>query len=133
MATMSSSVRTLLLFLAASLGLVAGVRGDKKDEREETKPSGGAACAAAVDDFFANEVWAKVGARSCLECHKPGGDAEDSDFVLADPDRAQGRTRTRRCGTTAMRSSKWRGEAGDHPPNPANAPNPANPANPACC
>src|SRR6185436_9213666 len=30
-------------------------------------------------------VWVKVGARSCLECHKPGGDAEDSKFILEDP------------------------------------------------
>src|SRR5947209_8217798 len=45
----------------------------------------GPACAAPVDDFFANEVWLKVGAASCLECHKAGGDAEDSKFILIDP------------------------------------------------
>src|SRR5687767_14777002 len=44
-------------------------------------PYAGAACAAPVDDHFANEVWAKVGAQTCLECHKAGGDAEDSAFV----------------------------------------------------
>src|SRR4051794_38408097 len=48
----------------------------------------GAACAAGPDGFFASEVWPKVGARTCLECHKAGGDAEDSDFVLTDPARS---------------------------------------------
>ena len=41
----------------------------------------------AVDRYFLDEVWAKVGAQSCLKCHKPGGDAEDSKFVLQDPSR----------------------------------------------
>jgi len=40
---------------------------------------------AAADDFFANEVWAKVAVNTCLECHKAGGDAEDSKFLLLDP------------------------------------------------
>ncbi|MDB5354848.1 MAG: hypothetical protein JWN24_1301 [Phycisphaerales bacterium] len=52
---------------------------------EETKVYSGAGCPATVDDFFANEVWVKVGAQTCLECHKAGGDAEDSRFVLLDP------------------------------------------------
>src|SRR3954469_2109356 len=50
----------------------------------------GPTCLAAPDDFFVNEVWGKVGARSCLECHKVGGDAEESDFILQDPARALG-------------------------------------------
>ena len=44
-------------------------------------------------DCFADEVWAKVGVRTCLTCHKPGGDAEDSKFVLADPRRVEGPAR----------------------------------------
>lgn len=48
------------------------------------------ACAAPVDAAFADEVWAKVGAQECLKCHKPGGDAEDSDFVLRDPSKELG-------------------------------------------
>ena len=52
----------------------------------------GPACASPVDDFFLNEVWAKVGAQNCLECHKAGGDAEDSRFVLIDPARHEGST-----------------------------------------
>jgi hypothetical protein len=50
---------------------------------EEPKPYSGAGCAA-VDDYFASEVWTKVGAQSCVKCHSPGGDAEDSKFLLRD-------------------------------------------------
>ena len=34
------------------------------------------------DEFFVEEVWAKVGELSCLECHREGGEAEESSFVL---------------------------------------------------
>jgi hypothetical protein len=51
------------------------------------------ACAAPIDATFADEVWAKVGAQECLKCHKPGGDAEDSDFVLRDPSKELGAAR----------------------------------------
>ena len=43
----------------------------------------------AKDDYFAGEVWAKVGAVSCLKCHKEGGDAEESKFLLRDPRKAE--------------------------------------------
>ena len=59
----------------------------------ELKPYTGAGCAA-VDEYFANEVWAKVAAESCLKCHKAGGDAEDSKLVLLDPARLTGAKRT---------------------------------------
>ena len=36
---------------------------------------------------FGDELWAKLGAKSCLKCHHAGGDAEDSDFLLKDPRR----------------------------------------------
>ena len=36
----------------------------------------------AVDSFFAEEVWGKVGERSCLKCHNAKGDAAESEFVL---------------------------------------------------
>ncbi len=49
-------------------------------------PYSGLACGA-VDAYFRDEVWTKVGAQKCLECHKPGGDAEDSKFILQDPSR----------------------------------------------
>lgn len=47
-------------------------------------------CAAPVDDYFAEEVWARIGAQVCLTCHKSGGDAEESDLVLLDPERSLG-------------------------------------------
>src|ERR1700722_7509987 len=60
---------------------------------DEKQVYSGSGCAAIVDDFFANEVWASVGAQSCLKCHKVGGDAEDSDFTLEDPQRSLGHDR----------------------------------------
>src|SRR5579862_5093192 len=32
---------------------------------------------ASLDSFFEDEVWAKVGERTCLNCHCAGGDAEE--------------------------------------------------------
>ena len=84
---MPATARPFLLLLAPGLILAAGVRGDEKT------PAGGHGCAAAVDDFFKDEVWGKVGARVCLTCHKTGGDAEKSRFVLLDPQRSEGRAR----------------------------------------
>ena len=37
-----------------------------------------------ADRFFGEQVWARVGERTCLKCHKVGGDAEDSGFVLTE-------------------------------------------------
>ena len=45
-------------------------------------------CQRPVDDFFVDEVWAKVASQKCITCHKAGGDAEKSRFVLQDPERA---------------------------------------------
>jgi hypothetical protein len=36
------------------------------------------------DSFFEEEVWAKVGERTCLNCHSAGGDAQESKFLLKD-------------------------------------------------
>ncbi len=63
-----------------------GVRADEK--KEYTGP-----CAAPVDDFFVNEVWAKVGAHTCLKCHSAEGEALNSKFILKDPERSTGRDR----------------------------------------
>src|SRR6185437_9408769 len=46
-----------------------------------------------VDNYFENEVWAKVGVQKCLTCHRKGGDAEESKFVLIDPRKRQGMAR----------------------------------------
>ena len=77
---MSPSARILLLVVAIYAAAAASASAAQK-------AYSGPACTASPDDFFVNEVWPKVGAASCLECHKAGGDAEDSDFVLIDPER----------------------------------------------
>lgn len=80
---MTFRVRVSLLFPAVLL-VAAPVRG------EEAKVYSGPRCAAAPDRFFVDEVWTKLGAITCLTCHKTGGDAEDSRFVLRDPQRSTG-------------------------------------------
>ena len=78
-----------------NLSLLAGVAWlAASADGAELKPYSGAGCAASVDILFTDEVWAKVGAQSCLKCHKAGGDAEDSKFVLRDPKRSQGQAET---------------------------------------
>src|SRR3954467_2088158 len=74
--------RIALFVLTIATSLAAATLGDDK------KVYSGPSCIAAPDGFFVNEVWAKVGA-TCLECHKAGGDAEDSEFVLLDPRKSQ--------------------------------------------
>ena len=83
---MTLSLRSILCLLA-SLPLAASM------SAAELKPYSGSGCSV-VDDYFANEVWAKVAAESCLKCHKAGGDAEDSKLVLLDPARLTGAKRT---------------------------------------
>src|SRR5688500_10848595 len=78
-------------FLArSSLALFAILAMLPASIRAEGPQSASAPCMRAVDSFFADEVWAKVGAQSCLTCHKAGGDAEESQFVLRDPERSPG-------------------------------------------
>lgn len=43
------------------------------------------ACLTDERNFFTDEVWGKVVGRTCLKCHKAGGDAEDSELTLLDP------------------------------------------------
>ncbi|MCA9065053.1 MAG: hypothetical protein KDA96_18420, partial [Planctomycetaceae bacterium] len=50
-------------------------------------------CAAPVDAWFVSEVWEKVGATDCLRCHRKGGDAAESRFLLQDPGLLQGGVR----------------------------------------
>src|SRR5207237_3540562 len=40
-----------------------------------------------------NELWAKVAVRTCLTCHRKGGDAEESKFILVDPRKSEGAAR----------------------------------------
>ncbi len=36
------------------------------------------------DNYFSKEVWPKVGRSECMKCHKAGGDADETRFVLQD-------------------------------------------------
>ena len=74
-------------FLALAVFVLASRAGESNATSPDTHR--GPSCLA-TDDFFVDEVWAKVGAHSCLKCHKPGGDAEDSEFILKDPARESG-------------------------------------------
>lgn len=49
--------------------------------RSATSTHRGPGCSG-VDSFFAEEVWGKVGERTCLKCHNAKGDAAESEFVL---------------------------------------------------
>ena len=73
---MFPNLRLLVLALVAGSAVVVAARGADK------APAG---CAATVDNYFLDEVWAKVGVGKCLACHRKGGDAEDSKFLLHDP------------------------------------------------
>lgn len=61
--------------------------GPSSKESTENRPKAvrhaGPQCLA-VDRFFVNEVWAKVGERTCLKCHNATGDASQSEFLLHD-------------------------------------------------
>lgn len=82
---MLPTVRTLALILVAGVGVSFA-----QDDAKKPAPYTGTSCSGAVDDYFKDEVWAKVGQRVCLTCHKKGGDAEDSKFILVDPRKLDG-------------------------------------------
>src|SRR5947209_18919094 len=84
---MSQKGRFLVLALVTGLALASALRSDD----ELPRPLIG--CAAVGDNYFENEVWAKVGVDKCLTCHRKGGDAEDSKFVLIDPRKREGPAR----------------------------------------
>lgn len=76
--------RIVVVAAAASISFPWIARG------EEQKPTGSpVSIDSALNDFFLQEVWTKVGAQTCLNCHKLGGDAEDTRFVLRDPQKSQ--------------------------------------------
>jgi Protein of unknown function (DUF1592) len=84
---MTLEVRRLILALGSLLALPCGGLG------EDIKSYGGPACIRDGDDYFDREVWENVGAVRCLQCHEPGGDAEESGLILQDPRKLQGRAR----------------------------------------
>jgi len=89
------AIRRIGLCLLSLLPLVGAARGG-----EDPAPEGCPACPVElrssapavlpdflttevpIDTYFEDEVWAKVGERTCLNCHSAGGDAEESKFIL---------------------------------------------------
>ena len=51
-------------------------------QTEGVPPAPAAPSCVLKDRFFEDEVWAKVGERTCFRCHNAKGDAADSAFVL---------------------------------------------------
>jgi hypothetical protein len=83
--TMSLRVLSLVVALCPPMACFAAA-----PPRPHSKPYNGPACTRKVDDFFAREVWAKVGSALCVNCHKEGGDAEHSRLILQDPRKMRG-------------------------------------------
>lgn len=75
----------ILMIAPALLMVSAAVRGEEQKPGDSSEPK-----PVPQDEFFLKEVWTKVGAQTCLTCHKLGGDAEASRFVLRDPQKSQG-------------------------------------------
>ncbi len=80
------------LRLAAPCLILVGLALPNVNGQGQAKPPV-VGCAASMDNFFEDEVWAKVAARKCLICHKPGGDAEASKLILEDPRKFEGAAR----------------------------------------
>ena len=81
------------ILVCAIISVAWTLRADEAVKKEEKLASGlpaPAQCSAAADPYFNEELWPKVVQRSCLTCHKEGGDGEDSEFVLQDPSRSVG-------------------------------------------
>ncbi len=80
---MSQSIQSYgLIILSTVVALGNAPRASAQELREDAAHRGPACLA--EDKFFAEEVWAKVGERTCLKCHNTKGDASDSDFLLRD-------------------------------------------------
>ncbi len=78
--------QTLACFLVAAMSFSTAWGEDRGSESRSN-------ATASADPFFRDEVWPKVGEQSCLTCHKLGGDAEESKFVLRDPSKSSGAER----------------------------------------
>ena len=84
---MSSETRPLILALCSLIAFSAAGRG------EDLKPYSGPACSRNGDDYFENEVWDNVAGVRCVQCHRLGSDAEESELILEDPRKLQGDAR----------------------------------------
>jgi len=71
---------TSLWVLTFALSALSAVRAQADGEQNRQRVPG----CWSDDGFFANEVWAKVAQRTCLNCHNAKGDASESEFVLHD-------------------------------------------------
>lgn len=78
--------QTLACFLVAAMSFSTAWGEDRGSESRSN-------ATASADPFFRDEVWTKVGEQSCLTCHKLGGDAEESKFILRDPSKSSGTER----------------------------------------
>lgn len=72
------TLRHVMYFMAAVLLMMATLW--NSDVSGESPPT--PAVCTLEDRFFEDEVWAKVGERTCLRCHHPKGDAAESGFIL---------------------------------------------------
>ena len=84
---MHLGIRSLVPTLVLGMGFSVVGFGDEK------LPPAAPTCVRVLDDYFKDEVWAKVGAQSCLICHQSGGDAEASKFLLKDLRKLEGAAR----------------------------------------
>jgi hypothetical protein len=66
---------------------------------------------AAADRFFEDEVWPKVGERTCLKCHQVDGDASESKLVLRATSRNRESINTNRAAFLAMATSMEKGRS----------------------
>jgi hypothetical protein len=80
------AIKRIFLILVA----LVGAGGALHSMAAEKQPYTGTSCTAPKDEYFVNEVWPTIGATKCLQCHKDGGEAEESEFILLDPTRFQG-------------------------------------------
>lgn len=81
-----SRLLKLLVVLLLGGGLITPLLAEEEAPNLQRKHPG---WDAPVDAFFLDEVWAKLGERTCLKCHTAQGDAAESQFVLRDPSRDQ--------------------------------------------
>lgn len=80
---MPCALRPFLIVLCSMALFALQARGD--DKKSYSGP-----CTNHLDDYFTKEVWPNIGAVRCVQCHKVGGDAEESKLILKDPRKVQG-------------------------------------------
>ncbi len=80
-----SRIAGSVLFFTSAFVLIAG----DDPSPPGTESQSNVLCASA-DSPFVDDVWAKVGERICLDCHREEGEAGDSRFVLRDATRERG-------------------------------------------